>query len=400
MLVRWPALFALAFVAGCGAPEPPGSTGGTNVTPGACGRGLVVVSTDYQSSNVSLVGLDGAVLSSSFISSATTDAQLSAKLGGDVVPPTPLMGQGSIVLLDRYPNAVLTWLDVKSAKVTGQLSAGTKTNSRDYLELGPDKAYVTRLDTSAGIGSDILVLDPTQRVVTGSIELGATMTGEPAELGPAPNRLLEAQGKVVVSLLATTSDHQKTAASRLVQLDPDTDSILSVLVLDGLYECNGLALSPDAERVALSCSGRFNGSSKSTLSESGLVVVELAPQLKESFRMPATSAPFGFAVAWAGPHTLVTNTFGAFADGSAPERPDRIVEIDTETNETHTLLEAAAFTLSDVRCASKCGVCFATDADQAVLRRFAIGDDGHLKPPTSITVDDAIGLPPQALGQF
>ena len=400
MLPRWPSLLAIALVSGCGAPEPPGSTGGTTVPAGACGRGLVVVSTDYQSSNVSLVGLDGVVLSSSFISSATVDAQLSAKLGGDVVAPTPLMGQGSIVLLDRYPSAVLTWLDVASAKVTGQLSVGVKTNPHDYVELQPDKAYVSRLDANGGIGGDIVVVDPSGRSITRSIDLESAMVGEPADLRPAPHRLLEAQGKVLATLLATTSDHQKTAASRLVELDPKTDSVLSVLVLDGLYECNGLGLSPDGVRVALSCSGRFNGGSDPSLAESGIVVVELVPELKEVLRIPAVAAPFGFAVAWAGLHTLLANTFGAFADGSAPERPDRIVEIDTETQAMRTLVEAEAFKLSDVRCASACKVCFATDADHGVLRRFEIADDGHLEAPTSITVDSAIGLPPRVLGQF
>ena len=400
MLPRWSGILLVALVSGCGAPEPPASTGGTQAPPGACGRGLVVVSTDYLSTNVSLVGIDGAVLSSSFISSATVDAQLSAKLGGDVVAPTPLMAQSAIVLLDRYPSAVLTWIDVGSAKVEGQLSVGPKTNPHDYLAIRGDKAYVTRLDRAAGVGSDLVVVDPSRLAAGGSISLEVAMTGEPAELGPAPHRLLRAGDAVVVTLLATSSDHQKSAASRLVELDPETDGIDAVLVLDGLYECNGLALGPDAKRVALSCSGRFQGGSEPAVAESGIVVVELGPDPKEVLRIAAESAAFGFAVAWAGPHTLLANTFGAFADATSPERPDRVVEIDTETHATRTLIEAKAFTLGDLRCATECKVCFATDAAQGVLRRFEVDDDGHLQAPTSITVDTAIGLPPRALGQF
>jgi len=50
-----------ALLTACGAPDPPGSTGGTDATVGRCGRGLVVVSTDYQSTNMSLLSTGGVV---------------------------------------------------------------------------------------------------------------------------------------------------------------------------------------------------------------------------------------------------------------------------------------------------------------------------------------------------
>ena len=116
---------ALAWLAGCNAPDPPPTTGGTDLPPGACGRGAVVIGSDYQSTNVSLVGVEGEVLSPSFLSSATSSAGLTAPLSGDVaVPSMPAAGE-EIVLLDRYPAAVLTWVDVVTGSVRAQLNVAT-----------------------------------------------------------------------------------------------------------------------------------------------------------------------------------------------------------------------------------------------------------------------------------
>ena len=65
------AILAAAALLACDVPEPPGPTGGTTEPLGRCGRGLAVVSSDFQSTNLSLVGTGGQVLSESFISSAS-----------------------------------------------------------------------------------------------------------------------------------------------------------------------------------------------------------------------------------------------------------------------------------------------------------------------------------------
>jgi len=401
----WLALVSSLASLGCGAPEPASSTGGVDVTPGPCGRGLAVVHTKYESTNVSLVNWGGEVLSSSFISSATGGAKLSAKLSGDVVLPTADVNGNELVLLDRYPASVLTWVDVKSAKVESQLSvrSGFQANPHDYLELGPSRAYVTRFEknpdpaaSSLDKGDDVLVVDPTVPRVTGSIDLSAAMADAGAGFRAAPHRLARAGARVYASLLGE-STAWAPAPSRLVELDPKSDALGQVLVFDGLYECNGLAVSPDQSKLVLSCSGRFSGS-ESELGESGLVVVGLYPELHEVGRFPADGAPFGFSVAWSDGSHLLANTFGNEATGM----PDHLVELDLTTGERRVLLssDGEPFTLSDVRCGSACGVCFATDAGRGVLQRFDIDASGRAGAPRAVTVEDGIGLPPRFLGQF
>ena len=157
-LARWCASVAVgSCLGGCGASAPPGNTGGTTVPPGECGRGIVVVSSDYASTNVSFVGLDGGVLSPSVVSSATTTTGLSSPFSGDVVLPTmPAFGD-RIVLIDRYPASVLTWVDVVSGAVASQLAVATGfvANPQDYLEASSSRAYVTRYESNPLAGRQV-----------------------------------------------------------------------------------------------------------------------------------------------------------------------------------------------------------------------------------------------------
>jgi hypothetical protein len=346
----------------------------------------------YQSTNVSLIGLDGQSLSPSFISSAGGGAPLSAPLSGDVVAPTSPASSRTVVLLDRA-QSVVTWVDVDSAEVRGQLTLGP--NPHDYLALGNGLAYVTRFDRKNGSGGDVAVIDPESHTLLRTIALDFALDGAPG-VQPAPHRLLSVQGRVLATLLCESPDFQAPAPSRLVLIEPDHETVESYFVLDGAYECNGLGASPSEKQVALSCSGRFHGGSDPVLSESALVIVDVSGQPRELKRVAALGAPFGFAVAYASEHTLLANTFGSETEG----RPDTVVEIDLESGERRVLLQAAAFTLGDIRCAPAAGFCFATDAEHGVVQRFVIGGDGHLSAPESFVVESEIGMPPRSLGEF
>lgn len=389
----------------CNAPEPPESTGGTDVPAGPCGRGLIVVGTDNQSTNVSLLGLDGAVLSSSFISSATKVTGLSTQLGNDVVPPTTPMTGDSIVLLDRYPASVLTWVDVKSAGVGGQLSirAGSEANPHDYLELTSTKAYVTRYERNPlpgaepfDVGDDVLVIDPSAPAMTASIALDAARPAD-STFHATPDRLVRAGGDVIAVLLAETSSHLDSAPTRLVRIDPDSDAITEVLVLDGLYQCLALGVAPDGHRLALGCAGRWTGGYDTVAGESGVVVVDTEGELRELQRFPATSlgASPGYGISWISDEALAVVTLGSEVSG----KKDRLIRLELATGGVEEAWSSDPFKLPDVRCAPACGACFATDEARAVVVRLNI-QGGNLGSPTPIEVDSAIGLPPRWLGQF
>lgn len=409
-------------IGGCAAPEPPAGTGGTDVPAGSCGRGLVVVDTDYQSTNVSLVGVDGAVLSASFLSSATTSTGISAPLSGDVVTPTMLQSGDELVLLDRYPAGVLTWVEVETAEVRGQLSVATgfASNPQDYLSVAADRAYLSRFERNPSPGAepwdeggDLLRVDPSALAITGRIDLAATVEGEPSQLQPRPNRMVRAADWLVVLVTPYSDDFLESAPSRLALVDLGTEELVGVVPLAGMHGCTGLALSPSQRTIAVTCAGRFQGTSTPTLAEAGLVLVAAptagepdaaASSMHELGRWSAAQLggqPPGFAVDFADEQHLVLTVFGRFAEGSTPAVADLALELDGSSGAVRTLLQgdAVPFTLGEARCVAPCGRCYLADAERGVLHELTLGAAG-LEVTGSVTVDATVGLPPRLVGRF
>lgn len=389
----------------CNVPEPPGSTGGTDEPSGPCGRGFAVVNSDFQSTNVSLVALDGRVLSSSFISSATPSVALSAAVSNDVVlPTTPQLGE-DIVLIDRFGTDVLTWVDVADASVKKQLSLSEKTNPHDVIFVDQHKAYVTRFDPkSADEGSDISVIDPSVPGPLGRIALDPAMAGEDPRYLARPSRGALVGGRVIVALESYTRSFDDSASSRVIAIDPATDTIVDTLVLDGLEGCEGFAAAEDDDRIALGCLGSFGGTLDATLAESGVVVVATAGTLTELARFPASEiakTPLGFGIAFAS-DSLVIGTSSGFE--ATLSEPSTAFELDLQTGKVRTFVESAPIGggeggIVDVQCAAGCGVCAIADSHRGILTQHSL-DQGSLGVGREIRVDATIGLPPQRLGRF
>jgi len=420
--VRSAYLLSLSLLtAACSVAEPPASTGGTDAALGVCGRGLVVVATDYQSTNVSLVDTHGEVLSSSFVSSASEQAGLSAPLSGDVVAPSGAQLGEELVLIDRYPASVISWLDVASATVRAQLnvSTGFVSNPQDYLAVAPGKAYVSRFEsnnTPGGEifdeGGDVLIIDPTLPAISGRIDLREAMSDVPGYL-PRANRMLAVGARIFVLLSAYDEGFADSAPSRVVEIDAGADAIVGVTVLDGLHGCAGLAVSPNASSLAVSCSGRFSGASASPVS-SGLVILSTdSTPPREVDRFAADELlgrPLGFSLDFADERILLLTALGELPAGGEAAVVDTLFELDSESRQIRTILSTPSlpFELGEVRCMTalgnappddSCGCCFVADAERARLHRLRHDGEGYVLD-ASITIDTKIGLPPRMLGRF
>ena len=135
-------------------------------------RGMVAVNSDYQSTAVSLLDPDGNVVKDGCINSGTGKPGLTMTLSGDVVLPSQLLTTSPITLIDRGNN-VLIWIDPTTCAPLRELdvSTGFTADPHDYVELAPNKAYVTRYeqntaakatDTNFDQGNDLLIVDPSQ----------------------------------------------------------------------------------------------------------------------------------------------------------------------------------------------------------------------------------------------
>lgn len=347
-LPSWVALAVVLALVSCNVAEPPASTGGAPGTP--CER-FALVRSDWASTQVSLVDVRGVVTSANVVSSGTRSPGATAALSGDVVLPHDPPASGRLVLIDRYPNGIVTWIDPDRGNVVGQLNVvpGFPSNPHDYLEVAPDKAYVTRFETNrAGgkvpfdEGGDVLVIDPTRRTLTKRIDLSAFG----GTVDPRPDRMTRAGGRVYLSLarLDATSKHGEDGAVGVV--DVGADRIVDTIELPGLRNCSGLAVSADARSLAVACGGVFTVPSDAQLAGSGLVVVDVESK-RERRRVSATTfgGPFSPSVGFAGPDHVIAIVYG-----------DKVVSIDIPTGVVATLHQSrASFVLGMGEIACSCG---------------------------------------------
>jgi hypothetical protein len=197
-------------------------------------------------------------------------------------------------------------------------------------------------------------------------------------------------------------------ASRLVAIDTARDEVTSVTVLDGLLDCAGLALSPNAKELAVLCSGkRIDPGAPSDLGGSGVALVDIEGAPRVVKRISATDigdGPVGFFGAFTSASSLLVQTFGYDDPVSAASRDDALVRLDLTSGATDVVLRSAGepFTLGGVACDVRCSVCFVADAkrDGGVVHRFSLDDAGVLSGDRATKVETNPGLPPRYPGLF
>ncbi len=390
--------------AACGVPPPPSSTGGVQVQSNAgCPGAVAVVSSDYLSSNVSVLSTAGHVLSESMISSGSAPPGLTTALSGDVVLPSVAPPSGRLVLVDRYPNSVLTWVDPATASVLAQVSVGTgfPSNPHDYLELDATRAYVPRYESNAHAGSepndaggDLLILDTERYAITGSISLAQPDDGL---FLPHPARLLAVNGEAWVVLERFEQGYGDAGDGRIVGVSPETDSVVWSLDLPGVANCGALAVDPAGERVAVACSGVLRRAD--TVERSAVVLLDATVEPPVELARFAVGAELGSSpsptLAWASDSILLGATYGDIRQGTS----DLAYELDLTTGSARQVQDSGgAVVLGDALCAPACSdVCFMADAHARALRSWQV-DGEKIAEGQDVAVDPGIGLPPRALG--
>ena len=384
-------LWAIACcICACNVPDPPASTGGVQLEPGPCGRGLVVAASgeDYASTNISLVDFEGATLSDSFLSSGAATAGASAPLSGDVVLPLAVGQSGKVVLLDRQNNTV-TWVEPTTAQVTAQLSVSEGANAipHDYLELDPRKAYVSRF-----LAGDLWIVDPSTGNKTGQIALPQ------GTQKPFPDRMLRSGDTVIVVLQRFADGYGQAADGELVGIV--SDQVSWQQTLPGYANCGGMDVSPSGKLLAVTCTGVFpdsNSTSEEQIAHSGIVLFDLTslppPELRRFAVAAALGEPVGWSVAFVDEDTLLGRAVGDLTSG----RADTAFTLALSSGEVRELAVAEPYALGDIRCTPRCaGLCLMADASLGGLRRWT----RSLESLAYVEPGQSVGLPPRYLGGF
>ena len=170
---------AAALLAGCGS-----ANGRPQVLEPVDGDpAFAVLSTDinFTSSAISLLDEDGEVLADEWLTSGSVLPILVAALSGDVAFPTKQMGDGTLVVIDRFNTDVVSRFDMATGGFYGQVRtqgtssvAAFSSNPHDCVFLSDSSAWVSRYEPSFEeapepdvAGTDLFEIDPTAMVLTG-----------------------------------------------------------------------------------------------------------------------------------------------------------------------------------------------------------------------------------------
>ncbi|HKY35645.1 MAG TPA: hypothetical protein VJN18_06900 [Polyangiaceae bacterium] len=404
-----------ALTLSCGVPAPPDSRNEIEIPEaGKCGRGFVVVESNYESTNVGLLTVQGDVLTGSLVASTLRPSELVPSLSGDVVSSSSSQAGLDAVLIDRAADSSrLAFVDLSTGRINKYVSLGTGFASypQDYAEVSPSKAYVTRFGHNRrpgrvpfDAGSDIIVLSRQTTDILGSIDLRVSL-GEAADSNlPRASRIALADDKALVLLTTLPVEgYVATAESRLAVVDTGSDTVDTTLILTGLRNCAGMAINDARDRIAIFCSALLdaNGSSDPLASGIALVTLHPRPRIERVITSDLLGPqPVGFDGGFASADVLLVTSFGA-VEGNEVIAQDRILSVNFISEEVKTLLTGAPFSLGGVECAEACGTCLVTDAARngGVVHRYVFVDQDFTLADT-IKVETEIGLPPRELGRF
>lgn len=372
---------------------------------------LATINTDYLSTSVSLLRADGSLCVAASITSGSRPPGVTTALSGDVVLPTEPSPDGRLVLIDRYPAAVLTFVVPETGAVERQIGVGTgyPSNPHDVLFLSPQRAWVTRYDRNPtptvapadlDDGADLLVLDPSTGALLDRVELAAEAS---PGMEPRPDRLARVGDRVWVTLGNLSAGFDAGGPGVIVSLDPDAAAVVGRAELGGLASCGGtLAVSPDGAGAWVSCTGVFARGATPQLAASGVVWLEGgadgAPV--EGFRLQAAQIGRGRPVG----HPLAALDGGralVVVLGTLDGAPDALYLVDRAAGTATALdVETEAFSLGAML-APEPGALLVADANRThpALRRFTLTPTGVTEGARIVT-DPVVGLEPRALAWF
>ncbi|WP_394827761.1 hypothetical protein [Pendulispora albinea] len=394
-------------VAACNVSSAPPSTGGVRfdeVGPN-CARGVAIVASDYQSTNIVVSKPDGTTLSESFISSGAAKPGLALALSGDVALPTTAPASKNLVIIDRYGTNVLTWMDLPSAKVLAQLpiSTGFQSNPHDYMEVDATRAFVTRYENNPtpGVqpfdqGGDLLIVDTEEHAIAGRI----AMPEEDAGLQPRPEFMTRLRGEIVVSLGRWSPNFSRAGDGRFVGVSPITNRVTWQLDIPGLQACGRLAVAPSGKLAAVACSSKMDFTThKFDPKGSDIVVYDATVSPPRELRRFGLGKKLDTglqpSLTFATDDAILALTYGG--NGTAG---DTAMLVSATTGAITTLVESAKpFVLGGMHCSPGCGdVCLLGDADRNRLRRWHVAADGRFEPLEDAVLETIIGLPPRSIG--
>jgi hypothetical protein len=371
-------------------PVPPSSNQGKGPS-----HGLAVICSDYTSTAVALLNDNATeVLSPLLVHSGSATPGILTAFSGDVVLPTTAPEDGSIVLLDRYPNAVITRVDPVTGQVLRQTKVGVgfAANPHDVLMFDDGAMVITRFNANpqggdtldSNQGDDVVLLDH-----EGTLLSSLSMSLDGPVLG-RPDRLLAVNDTLWISLNRISLDYQTYGSGGIARIRRTGDTLTMVDRIDLLEAKNCSAIIALGHHVAIGCSGQYKPSGDVYSTDASTILI-LDREGNEVTRLhasdPRVNQAFSPSLVAQNDHTLCAVTYG--------QPGDRVICWDINTDEVSTLYEANTPWSITAFAVANDGVLIVGDADPNAPRLCRLTDT-----ITCVDACAATGLPPRVIGMF
>ncbi len=401
---------------GDGSTCPTTSTVGAG-TPAALPVGLAVLSSDYSSTSLALYDPSSGQLHDDCFHTGAVGPGLQDLSGDATLPTEGDPSSRDIVIIDRG-NATLDVVTPGCAlRRQISVSTGFRANPRDVIAVDPHKIYVTRYETNAAPtatpgdfdeGNDVLVVDPTDGVILGRIDLGQEATGAPGVLA-RPDRGLLLDGRVYVTLGNLSGDFAQAGPGRVVVIDPATDALLGHIDLPQQVGCSGITAVAAAKKLYVACWGDSDaGGDQAATSALVEISVPGAGQALGTLGTVVKAAALGTR-----PLSLVTTAVlngvayvqqvGALPDPQAgtPASSDVLYAVALATGDLVKVYDGGAFNLGRVAALSEDARVYVPDGDSHVPRVHVFElAGGSITELTAFEPNPAGHLPPREAARY
>ena len=164
---------------------------------------------------------------------------------------------GWVYVVNRFGTDSIQIIDPQQGFTTpanGELSVDNGSNPQDIVFVNATKAYVSRLDSPT-----LFILNPTTLQKTGELNLSSLIKPNDRDGSPEPAYMLIRNGLVYVALQHIDFEQSllKVANGEVVVINPATDSIVTVITLQGENPVSELLYSPTLNRILVSSVGDF-----------------------------------------------------------------------------------------------------------------------------------------------
>jgi hypothetical protein len=165
---------------------------------------------------------------------------------------------GRVYVVNRLGADSIQIIDPQQGFTTptnGELSVDNGSNPQDIVFVNANKAYVSRLDAPT-----LFILNPTTLQKTGELDLSSLIKPNDLDGSSEPAYMLIRNGLVYVALQHIDFSQSllpKVANGEVVVINPATDSIVTVITLQGRNPVSELQYSPTLNRILVSSVGNF-----------------------------------------------------------------------------------------------------------------------------------------------